>query len=369
MLSGITVGVKDIIVTQDFPTRFGTTIPQSAFADLLAIGDAQCVARLRHAGACISGKTVTTELATFHPGPTRNPWQADRTPGGSSSGSAAAVAAGDVSLALATQTAGSISRPAAYCGVLGLKPTFGRLNTKGILCTSRTLDTLGFMARSVSVLRQAMATLGELNEIPAAARDQTLVFYPSDLWPEIDPDSQFEIERFVTQLSSYFKGVKQKSAASDLVNLAEAQRTIHSIEVSEHLGHLTRTHDMHLSPAFKAFVRKGAAFSSADSQWAYRQVAQVRQGNADLIRADEIWLTPVTRSPAPPIAEGTGDPEFCCAWTASGNPTLTVPIAIRGNLPIGVQLIAAQGADETLITVAAEIEHLLQKPWEVQHET
>ena len=226
-LSGFTVGVKDIIVTEDFPTQFGTTLPASAFADLLGMGDASAVAMLRKAGAKIIGKTVTTELATFKPGPTLNPWRHERTPGGSSSGSAAAIATGDVSLALATQTAGSIGRPAAFCGVLGFKPSFDRLTTEGVLMTSKTLDTLGLMAQSVDILQKSMMVLGNLNSsAQATASTQTLVFYQSHLWSTLTSEDQLVIQDFVKKIAPYFRTVSQKKPQPCLANLTKAIRAL-----------------------------------------------------------------------------------------------------------------------------------------------
>ncbi len=368
-LSGITVGVKDIIVTKDFPTQFGTTLPASAFTDLLGMGDASSVAMLRQAGARIIGKTVTTELATFRPGPTLNPWRHERTPGGSSSGSAVAIATGDVSLALATQTAGSIGRPAAFCGVLGFKPSFDRLATEGVLMTSKTLDTLGLMAQSVDTLQRSMTVLGNLNSsAPVTASTQTLVFYQSHLWSTLTLEDQLVIQDFVQQIAPYFRAVSQKQPQPCLVNLTRAQQCIHSHEVSEHLGYLLENHHESLSGTFKAFVADGKNLSADDLTWAYQQLHTARQEDNSIVKEDEIWVTPVTNGVAPMHSVGTGDPVFCRAWTAAGNPTLTVPIAMQQNLPLGVQLVAPKGSDEMLLNVAAEIEHLLQKPWEIRHD-
>ena len=367
-LSEITVGVKDIIVTKDFPTQFGTTLPASAFAELLGIGDASAVAMLREAGAKIVGKTVTTELATFKPGPTLNPWRHERTPGGSSSGSAAAIATGDVSLALATQTAGSIGRPAAFCGVLGLKPSFDRLKTEGVLMTSKTLDTLGLMAQSVDTLRRSMVVLGNLNSpVQSAASTQTLVFYKGHLWPTLTSEDQLVIQGFVKKIAPYFRSVSHKKPRQCLANLTKAQQYIHSHEVSEHLGYLLHDHGESLSGAFKAFVADGKNLSTDDCSWAYQQIQNVRRQENSIVDEGEIWITPVINGVAPMRSLGTGDPAFCRAWTAAGNPTLTVPIAMQKNLPFAVQLVAPKGADEMLLDVAAEIEHLLQKPWEIRH--
>ncbi|MDA8732010.1 amidase [Luminiphilus sp.] len=368
-LSGFTVGVKDIIVTEDFPTQFGTTLPASAFADLLGMGDASAVAMLRKAGAKIIGKTVTTELATFKPGPTLNPWRHERTPGGSSSGSAAAIATGDVSLALATQTAGSIGRPAAFCGVLGFKPSFDRLTTEGVLMTSKTLDTLGLMAQSVDILQKSMMVLGNLNSsAQATASTQTLVFYQSHLWSTLTSEDQLVIQDFVKKIAPYFRTVSQKKPQPCLANLTKAQQYIHSHEVSEHLGYLLHDHRESLSGAFQAFVAEGKKLHTDDRSWAYQQVQNVRGEDNVIVEEDELWITPVINGVAPMRSVGTGDPAFCRAWTAAGNPTLTVPIAIQQNLPFAVQLVAPKGADEMLLNVAAEIEHLLQKPWEIRHD-
>jgi amidase len=194
------------------------------------------------------------------------------------------------------------------------------------------------------------------------------VFYQSHLWSTLTLEDQLVIQDFVQQIAPYFRAMSQKQPQPCLVNLTKAQQCIHSHEVSEHLGYLLHDHHESLSGAFKAFVADGKNLSADDLTWAYQQLHNARQEDNSIVKEDEIWVTPVTNGVAPMRSEGTGDPAFCRAWTAAGNPTLTVPIAMQQNLPLAVQLVAPKGADEMLLNVAAEIEHLLQKPWEIRHD-
>ena len=361
----LTIGVKDVIVTADFPTRFGTKLPECAFDDLLAIGDAQIVTQLRQAGALIAGKTVSTELATFQPGPTLNPWRSDLTPGGSSSGSAVAVATGDVDLAIATQTAGSTGRPAAYCGVFGYKPTFGLLSTTGVLCTSPTLDTVGLMSRDIETLKHVLATCCGIESIDTSpVHDLKLVIHHTLWWDQINQTMRAAIEDLTHVLTAVFGDSHHRDIVVDLIAATDVQRILHSAEVAQELGHLVSHYPDQLSPMFRRFVAEGERVSTKTLKHARDYVAQLRDNGNNPVSAGEIWITPVALGIAPHRDVGTGDPLFCRAWTAAGNPTLTVPIGESAGAPLGVQLVAAPGADATLLNVASAIMPLLKFPWE-----
>ena len=361
----LTVGVKDVIVTADFPTRFGTQLPEHAFDELLAMGDAQIVTQLKQAGSLIAGKTVSTELATFQPGLTKNPWRSDLTPGGSSSGSAVAVATGDVDVAIATQTAGSTGRPAAYCGVFGYKPTFGLLSTAGVLCTSPTLDTVGLMSRDIDTLKRVLAVCcGIESPETTPVHDFTLVVHHTLWWDQIEPTMRAAIEDLTHALTSMFGDSQHRDLVVDLIAATDVQRTLHSAEVAQELGHLASHYPDQLSPLFRRFVAEGELVSTKTLKHARDYVAQLRDNGKNPVSAGEIWITPVAFGIAPHRDLGTGDPLFCRAWTAAGNPTLTVPIGESAGAPMGVQLVAAPGADATLLSVASAIMPFLKFPWE-----
>ncbi|MEM1110682.1 MAG: amidase family protein [Pseudomonadota bacterium] len=357
-LAGLRIGVKDVIVTEDFPTRFGCELPPEAFAALIGQGDAACVAQLREAGAQIEGKTVTAELATYSPGPTVNPHAPERSPGGSSSGSAAAVAAGDVPLALATQTAGSVIRPASFCGVYGFKPSFGRYDLSGVLCTSPLLDTLGLIGNTPELLKRADSVLAKAHAESATGAPegiQKLVLYRSSRWDEAEPETRGWIEAAFDEWRSLFPASEVRQTDLDLERLFDAQRTVHCAEVAEELGGLLERYPGQLSGPFEAMVQEGRAAAGAPLERARQLINKARAQSDTILAPGEAWLTPAAKGPAPLLAEGTGDPMFCRVWTALGVPCAVIPRRAAQGLPIGAQLVAAHNYDEALLDTVVRI--------------
>ncbi len=355
-LAGVPFGVKDIVEVAGMPTRNGSTIPVDGPAD----ADAIAVARLRAAGAIPLGKTVTTEFALFQPGPTRHPFDADRTPGGSSSGSAAAVAAGTVPLAVGTQTAGSIVRPASYCGIVGAKPTFGRIPRDGVTLCSSTLDTIGMLGASVADVALALGVMADDRE----------AFRPSDLghrprigfcrtfeWDDIDPEVRNTLEAGVQRLAADVE-VVEVAMPEPMRGLVAAQLAVMLVECADELDGVRTRHGEHLSAALRRVLRSGDGH-----RWAYdaaRAHAAAAASHLDELFADcEVLLAPSVLGEAPPRAT-TGDPLLCRQWTLLATPTVSVPgLTGPGGLPLGMQVVAPVGRDDLALGGAARIAELL----------
>jgi amidase len=352
-LFGAPVGLKDIIHTVSLPTRMGSP----AFADFVPPRDAACVHRLAEAGGYAFGKTVTTELAFLHPGKTRNPWHAAHTPGGSSQGSAAAVAARHVPAALGTQTNGSVIRPAAFCGVVGFKPTLGAIPFDGVGLFSQTLDTLGTFTRSVAdaALLAAPLAAGALAREPATlATPPGLAFLAGFPWTVIDHDAEIALDAAAARLRDAGAEVVAVALPDALADAARVHRTIMLHEAVAHLGALQDRLRPRLSAALNAALDEGRGIDGA----AY---ARARAGRGAMIAAATAWLShydaliaPPTTGAAPAGLDSTGDPSCCTLASLLGAPAITLPVArdARG-LPLGLQLVAPAGDDARLLSVAA----------------
>ena len=294
-LSGLPIGVKDVIATRDFPTRCGTDLPQAVIQALLEKGEADCVSDLKQAGAVVAGKTVTAELATYQPGNTVNPLSVTRSPGGSSSGSAAAVAAGDVRLALATQTAGSTIRPASYCGLYGFKPSFGRYTLAGVLATSPTLDTLGMIADEVGLIQAADRALTDhalLSGETEIRLPRRLVLYRTSNWAVLPTEHQEQIEKLAQRLATMFAEYREQDASPALEALTAHQQTVHAGELASVLGWLATQHGALVSDAFKEFVTEGKGYEGSILDAAIRAIRVARDRANEYVPPDEVWLTP-----------------------------------------------------------------------------
>lgn len=363
-LSGLPIGVKDVIATRDFPTRCGTDLPQAVIQALLEKGEADCVSGLKQAGAVVAGKTVTAELATYQPGNTVNPLSVTRSPGGSSSGSAAAVAAGDVRLALATQTAGSTIRPASYCGLYGFKPSFGRYTLAGVLATSPTLDTLGMIADELGLIQAADRALTDhalLSGETEMRLPRRLVLYRTSNWTVLPTEHQEQIEKLAQRLATMFAEYREQDASPALEALTAHQQTVHAGELARALGWLATQHGALVSDAFKEFVTEGKGYVGSILDAAIRAIRVARDRANEYVPPDEVWLTPSVTSVAPLIEMGTGDPLFCRQWTALGVPCLSVPLLYESGtgLPYGPQLIMSRGEDIRLLEVARAMMELM----------
>jgi Asp-tRNA(Asn)/Glu-tRNA(Gln) amidotransferase A subunit family amidase len=362
-LHGVPVGIKDIFDTGDMPTEYGSPL----YAGHRPRQDAAVVRRLRAAGAVIVGKTVTTEFAARHPGKTRNPHDPRRTPGGSSSGSAAAVADGMVPLALGSQTVGSTIRPGAYCGAVAYKPSFGLITRAGMCPQSRFLDHVGLFARSVediALLGQALA--GHDPDDPDtrpfaaagfAAAVQTrpapaprFAFVRTPYWDRAEPAMQAALATVVAGLGP---AAVERNLPSDF---ARSWDTILAILESDMAHNLRREYARdrdRLSASLCALIESGQRRTAVEYLAAQ---AQARAYGAELDRllseVDAI-LTPATTGPAPVGLEATGDPIFCTLWTLCGLPAISLPLRpADGGMPLAIQLVGRRGSDAILLRTA-----------------
>lgn len=353
-LHGIPVAIKDIIDTADMPTENGTVL----HAGRRPASDAAVVARLRAAGAVIMGKTVTTELATYAPGKTRNPHDPEHTPGGSSSGSAAAVAAGMVPLAVGTQTNGSVIRPAAFCGVVGYKPTFGLIPRDGVLRQSPALDQIGVIARSVEDAALLAAALCEphqpadwLNAASAAPeRKPEIAFVRTAIWERADADARERILALVQHLGATVAEAPMPEAAA---GAWDWQKTVMEAEIAANYGAEWDTGRDRMSDSLRSQITRGRQVTAVDYQRALAKIPVVNAAFDRIYAGHDVILTPAVSGTAPRGLDSTGDPAFCTLWTFCGMPALTLPLLQGANgLPLGVQLVAPRGGDARLLRAA-----------------
>lgn len=346
-LAGLVLGVKDVIDVAGMPTTHGS----HAYRDNIPAADAECVARLRAAGAIVLGKTVTAEFATYHPGPTTNPRNPVHTPGGSSSGSAAVVADGQADLALGTQTAGSVIRPASFCGTFGFKPTFGRYPLGGVLETAPSLDTLGLFGRDLAVITAADAVLSGEHAAPAAKASLTVGLCRSPAWDAASPQMQATFHAFAETLRVAGHRLVPRELPAPFGALLAAQILIHRREASMVLGHIRREHAAQVSPAFIAMIDAGAAESEADYQAALALQRQCKALAPEVFAEVDLLLVPGAAGAAPLGHAATGDPVFQRIWTALGAPCFGFPASWQNDgLPLGLQVIGAPGTDRHMLS-------------------
>jgi Asp-tRNA(Asn)/Glu-tRNA(Gln) amidotransferase A subunit family amidase len=341
-LSGLTLGVKDIFDTGDQPTEYGSPI----FTNYRPRADAAVVAQLRCAGAVVLGKTVTAELAWVHPGPTTNPHRVTHTPGGSSSGSAAAVAAGMVDFAIGTQTAGSVIRPASFCGVLGMKPMFGLISTAGVKPAAPSLDTVGLMARDFDVLEAACTVLIGHDAV-APLIDPTYVLIRTDSWDAAADDCKAVIEQAAARLLA-----PPRQLPEVFEGLAAQLAVVQAFEGARSLAWERNTHPDLLSEELREILDWGARIDTATYASVRCRVSRARTAAAldALFGGADVIVTPATIGEAPEGLSSTGAPRFNRLWTLLGCPALTVPGFVGSTgLPIGTQLIARPYHEADLI--------------------
>ncbi|MEQ6916141.1 amidase [Halomonas aquatica] len=350
-LHGMPVAVKDLFSTHDMPTGCGSDI----YADHLPASDAAVVALIRRAGGIVMGKTVTTEFAFFSPGGTRNPHDPTRTPGGSSSGSAAAVADGMVPWALGTQTAGSIIRPASYCGVAGYKPTYGLINTAGLKPAAWSLDTVGVFARNVPDARQLAGVLSGRDLTPSrpATPPPRVGLCLTPQWEAATADTEQALREAVRCIRGAGGEVHEVSLPASFDELLEAQRTIMIYEASRSLAFERDLHGDQLSDQLKALLDEGSVLPAERYDQA-RRIARACRAELDRLFADsDVLLAPSAPGEAPAHVTGTGDPVFNRIWTLLGTPCVNVPGLTGANgMPVGVQLIGPLDGDLTTLEVA-----------------
>jgi len=363
-LHGVPVGIKDIFDTSDMPTEDGTPL----HAGRAPVDDATVVARLRAAGAVIMGKTVTTELAYFSPAKTRNPHNPEHTPGGSSSGSAAAVASGMVPLAVGSQTNGSVVRPAAYCGTYGFKPTHGRISRHGVLKLSRTLDHVGVFARSIEDIAIVCEVLVAWDEhdpdtrltarvpfVATAAEEPPmpprLAFVRTPMWAETEPETREAFEELVAHLGDQVHEFPLPESARDAL---EWHRTIMEAEMAANLAVEYEKGRDRLSEQMRALLERGRAGTAFDYQAVLARIPRLIEGLEQVFDHYDAILTPSASGTAPLRSQqSTGSPMFCTLWTLTGMPALSVPLMKGANgLPIGVQLVGRRNDDARLLRTA-----------------
>lgn len=351
-LAGVVLGVKDVIDVAGMPTTHGSPI----FADNIAAQDAAAVALLRAAGAAVLGKTVTAEFATYHPGPTVNPRKAGHTPGGSSSGSAAAVADGQADIALGTQTAGSMIRPGSFCGTLAFKPTIGRYPVAGVLDTAPSLDTLGLFARDLDLLVAADAVLTGAGALPAPHAPLRVALCRMPTWDQASGEMQDTAIEFAARLHEAGCELSEVTLPEPFTRLQDAQLLIHRTEAADVLGAIRREHPDEVSAEFRAMIDAGAATDPADYA-AARALQEECKALLPTIFADvDLLLAPGAPGAAPEGTGATGDPMFQRIWTATGAPCLGFPGAWRADgLPLGLQVIGLPGTDRQLLADARTI--------------
>ena len=351
-LGGIGIGVKDIIDTAELPTTMGSPI----FADHQPLRDAACVTRLKAAGGFVFGKTVTTPFAYLDPPRTRNPWDPAHTPGGSSSGSAAAVAVGHVAGAIGTQTNGSVIRPAAFCGVVGFKPTRHAISCAGVHRFSETLDDVGTFTRTVedaarlaSVLSDPGRVAGTLMPLSGAPRFAYIAEFP---WTAQDGDALAVVEAAVTQLRTYAEVVAVDIPPPWRV-ARDLHRTIMLFEAARNMGELQARERARLSPAVNAALDEGRRIGTSMYEDARSQREQAIVFFTQWLQGFDAVLAPSATGPAPRGLDSTGDPSCCTLWSLLGFPAVNLPVGQVHQMPIGMQLAAPRHCDDSLLAAAA----------------
>lgn len=365
-LHGIPIGIKDILDVYDMPTGCGS----ARWADSYARNDAKVVGRLRQAGALILGKTVTTPYAFIDPPPTRNPWNLHRTPGGSSSGSAAALACGMCLGALGTQTGGSLTRPASYCGIHSLKPTHGRIRVRGVLPLAPSLDHVGVMARSVRDLeilfdvvvdrrdarsRHNVPNSNDPGEEPRRPIARLGGFFDSNLKPELREN----YESVWNRLQSVSKSkLEFMTTPPEFAHVLRAHRTIMAAEAAQVHATRFRRIPSDYPPAITQLIEDGLRSSSQD----LLEARGLRSSFVSTMRAmldDRIFVTPATKDFAPP-PETTGDPVMNSPWSFVGFPTVSIPAGYsEDGLPFAIQLVGRDDSDEILLETAVRLESMI----------
>jgi Asp-tRNA(Asn)/Glu-tRNA(Gln) amidotransferase A subunit family amidase len=349
-LRGWVLGVKDVFDTADQPTECGTPI----YAGRRPGADAAAVVLLRQAGAVCLGKTVTAELAFFSPGPTTNPHRPTHTPGGSSMGSAAAVATGMADIALGTQTAGSVIRPASFCGVYGFKPTFGSVPVAGVKLVAPSLDTVGWFAREPAALDRVRVALTGRPAAAALACAPVIGVLRTDEWHLCAPESRRAVRRLADAARAHGARVIEVPVPDFLDGLAAQQPTVMAYEAARTLAWERRAHGDRLSDGLREILDRGHATDPAEYD---RVQARRRQATAcldELFDTADALLTPAVVGEAPAGLTTTGDPRFARLWTMLGTPSAAVPVGTGPTgLPVGAQLVGRAGDDGRLLAVLA----------------
>jgi Asp-tRNA(Asn)/Glu-tRNA(Gln) amidotransferase A subunit family amidase len=323
--------------------------------------EAESVHAIKKTGALIAGKTVTTEFAYFTPGPTRNPHNAEHTPGGSSSGSAAAVAAGLVDFALGTQTIGSIIRPASFCGVVGFKPTHGRISAEGVIPLAPSLDHVGVFAQKVATVKRVAGVL--LKDWKTAGITKPRLAIPDgEYLQRASPEMLAHFEEVAEKLRQAGYEVKRVGAMQNFQPIADRHNLILAAEAAQVHGAWWAQYANLYSEKFADLIQRGQAISQQDLQSAQSEAQGLAQtlGTLMNIHGFDLWITPAAVGAAPKGLASTGDPVMNLPWTQAGMPAIGLPTGWNTEgLPLGTQFIAAKNRDEDLLAWATEIEMAL----------
>lgn len=357
-LAGIAVGVKDIFDSHDLDTAYGSDI----YAGHRPMADAAIVAMARRAGATIIGKTVTTEFAFFEPGPTRNPHSLDHSPGGSSSGSAAAVAAGMIPAAIGTQTGGSIIRPASFCGVAGYKPSFRLVPVTGMKTFSWSLDTTGLFAAGVAdvAMLAALMTGRDLAVAPIEPARLRIGLYRTRVWTQASAAMQSAVENAAAAAEAAGAQVVEIDEPDVLAQARDVHSTIQDFEAGLAMAGDYDANADRMSNKLRQTLEAGRAIAPADYDGARKCARAARREATALFSSLDVILTPSAPGAAPLGHGTTGVPTFNKLWTLTGNPCVNVPgIKGEGGLPLGVQLVGRFGNDQITLSAAAWLERAL----------
>ena len=364
-LAGVPVGLKDIIYTAGLRTAAGSRV----YANFVPTYDATVTVRLQQAGAVILGKTVTTEFATADPSPTRNPWNIEHTPGGSSSGSAASVAARIVPAALGSQTGGSTLRPASYCGIVGLKPTYGRISRYGVIPVSWCLDHVGILVRSVqdaALVLQAIAghDIHDTSSLAQPVGDYSQAVQQADTPPRLglvreffydhaDAEMQQHTTATVERLARTGASVREVTLPASFATVLAAHRIIMKVEAAAFHADMFSSQREQYGPRLRETIEMGLVIPSVAYLRAQRLRRLFQQEVPQMFKDVDVLVTPSTLTPAPRDLNTTGDARFQSPWTHAGVPTITLPSGLsQTGMPLGFQLIAPALEEERLLRAA-----------------
>ena len=370
-LHGVPIGLKDIYYTAGIPTKAGSEV----YKDFVPDFDATSVTLLKKAGALMLGKAVTTEFACLDPSPTYNPWNAAHTPGGSSSGSAVAVASRMCPAAMGSQTVGSVLRPAAYNGVIGFKPTFGRVSRHGVVPVSWNLDTVGWLVRSVedaALLLQVMA--GPDVDDPVSSREPVGDYLSAIVEPPAprigllrryfyegaDAESRRHLDAVAEQLAQAGAQIEEIPLAESIESAFDDQRLIMSVEAAAFHEPMYRRQAEDYQPKLRAMLAAGLETDGIDYSRALERRRQFTTDMEEVVQRCDVLLTPATPAPSQADRTNTGDPAFQGPWTSCGFPAIALPSGLaESGLPLGMQLVASPFAEERLLSAAAWCEVVL----------
>ena len=349
-LSEVPFGAKDIIETRGLSTEYGSPI----YKGRIGTADAAIVREMRHRGAILLGKTHCTAFAYFTPPPTRNPRDLEHTPGGSSSGSAAAVAAGMVPVALGTQTKGSVLRPASFCGVTGFKPSYGLLPMEGVLPLAKSLDTLGFFTHTSADMLALWESMGH----PAGRTEDFALGAPEPM-PEVEPAMAAAFQNALSLLRSAGASIRSLDISGMLAKLSDATDTVTFYEGARFHQQRFNEYGSRLGADLVDLVQKGLQISVERYDEARRYIAGCKARVAELFKATPVILSPAAMGPAPLGLASTGNPRMNAPWTALGTPAISIPMPVSSGLPLGLQLTADHGQDARVLRTGVRLQTML----------